>query len=320
MRGILAALVAFVCVLVAPPAWAGKYVPPPIAGHVTDKAGKLSANEISSLNEKLADYRRCSTNHIAVFFPASLEGNSIDDVAYATFNTWHIGEGKKDNGVLLVMAPAERKVRIETGKGVGGQLTDLESAHILQRDVTPNLKAEKFYVAANQATTSIAKALGGCEVKSATGAPMPEIASASLHDFTMATSAWVLGFGILMAVSFALFRMPRWICALVGLGSAAFGYGLVVLLSRAPGGYDLGKGLINGIMLVACGAISALTLGLVRKARDNAKAAQKKSRRGGGGAYDNSWSSGSSSDYSSGASDYSGGGGSSGGGGASDSY
>lgn len=146
------------------PAFAGKYVPPPIAGHVTDAAGKLTPGEIAALNDKLATYRKCSSNHIAVFFPRSLEGYSVEDVAYDTFNTWHIGESKKDSGVLLVLAPNERKIRIETGKGVGGDLTDVESSHILRDVVGPNMKAGRFFQAADQATTRIGAALGRCPI------------------------------------------------------------------------------------------------------------------------------------------------------------
>lgn len=102
-----------------------KYVPPPIAGYVTDAAGRLSPGEIAVLNQKLATYRACSSNHVAVFLPKSLDGSSIEDVAYATFETWKLGEAQRDNGVLLVLATNERRVRIETGKGAGGQLTDV---------------------------------------------------------------------------------------------------------------------------------------------------------------------------------------------------
>ena len=76
---VLPPLIALALLLVASRAEA-KYAPPPIAGHVTDTAGKLTPSEISSLNDKLASYRKCSSNHVAVFFPKSLEGNSVEDV------------------------------------------------------------------------------------------------------------------------------------------------------------------------------------------------------------------------------------------------
>ncbi|HEU4538739.1 MAG TPA: TPM domain-containing protein, partial [Polyangiaceae bacterium] len=133
----------FVCgaLFAALPARAQGYSPPAIAGHVTDAAGKLSPPETAKLEAKLADYRRCSSNHVAVFVARSLEGHPIEDVAYATFNRWKVGEAGKDNGVLLVIAPAERKVRIETGKGVGGELTDLQASEIVRQRISPRLAA-----------------------------------------------------------------------------------------------------------------------------------------------------------------------------------
>lgn len=149
--------------LVALAARAQGYAPPAIAGHVTDAAGKLSAPDVARLNAKLADYRRCSSNHIAVFIARSLEGHTVDDVAYTAFNRWKVGEAGKDNGALLVIAPAERKVRIETGKGVGGSLTDLQASDILRQRVSPRLAANDFFGAVDGGTTGIELALGGCE-------------------------------------------------------------------------------------------------------------------------------------------------------------
>src|SRR4051794_37886953 len=77
------------------------YTPPPIEGHVTDKAGKLSADDLRYLEDKLEKYRLATTNEIAVFLVASLGNETIDDVAYGTFNTWKLGAKGKDNGVLI---------------------------------------------------------------------------------------------------------------------------------------------------------------------------------------------------------------------------
>lgn len=160
LRGWAVALVALASLLLAPRLlWA--FTPPPIAGHVTDTAGKLSAAERAYLNDKLDRYRRESGNEIAVFLTGSLEGESIEDVAYTTFNTWQIGKKDKDNGVLLVIAPNERKTRIETGRGVGGDLTDLQSSDILRNEVSPRLKRDDFRGAIDAGTTAIMAALGG---------------------------------------------------------------------------------------------------------------------------------------------------------------
>src|SRR6185436_945485 len=93
------------------------------------------------------------------FVVGSLEGETIDDIAYKTFNAWGVGQKGKDNGVLLVIAPNERKVRIETGLGVGGALTDLQSNDIIRQVIAPKLKDNRFFEAIDQGTNAIAEAL-----------------------------------------------------------------------------------------------------------------------------------------------------------------
>ncbi len=135
------------------------FTPPTIHGFVTDTAGKLSAAEISALDDKLAAYRRCSSDQIAAFVTGTLGGESIDDVGFKTATAWKLGEAGKDNGVLLVIAPSERKVRIEVGRGLEGVLTDLQANDILRTHVSPNLKKDDFFTAVDEGTTAIAGAL-----------------------------------------------------------------------------------------------------------------------------------------------------------------
>jgi uncharacterized protein len=146
------------------PAWmrlALAYTPPPIAGMVNDPSNQLSAAEKAQLNAKLDAHKRTYGHHIVVFLPASLDGESIEDVGYGTINGWKVGAAGADNGVVLIIATKERKARIETGKGVGGELPDLKTNQILRTDVTPNMKANKLFAAVDQGTNGIIVALGG---------------------------------------------------------------------------------------------------------------------------------------------------------------
>lgn len=145
-------------------AWCGNalaWAPPPIKTAVVDSAHKLSDPERQALERDLAAYRKQTTNEVVVFLPASLEGRTIEDVAYDAFNQWGVGKKGKDNGVLLVIAPAEHRMRIETGKGVGDRLTDIESSHILRDRVGPLLKQERYSDAASAGTQAIEAALDG---------------------------------------------------------------------------------------------------------------------------------------------------------------
>lgn len=153
----LAALLALLTL--ALPAFA--FQVPPIRGHVVDTAGALSEGEVLALDRKLDDVRRRTGFEIVAFIPGSLNDEPIDDVAYQVFNTWHVGRKDLDNGVLLVIAPKERRVRIETGAGVGGALTDLQSNDILRREVIPPLREGRVGEAVDRGTTAIARTLAG---------------------------------------------------------------------------------------------------------------------------------------------------------------
>ncbi|NUP09093.1 MAG: TPM domain-containing protein [Polyangiaceae bacterium] len=159
-----AALIALVAVCLAtfagvPSAAAARYTPPPLTGHVVDATNTLSAEQIAALDRKLTAFREQRGFAVVAFVVPTLDGLPIEDVAYDTFNTWGVGAQDKDNGVLLVIAPNERRVRIETGKGVGGELTDLESAEILRTYVSPAMRRGDLFAAVDGGTDAIAKAL-----------------------------------------------------------------------------------------------------------------------------------------------------------------
>jgi uncharacterized protein len=145
--------------LIAPRTFA--YTVPPMTDHVTDTAGKLAPSDRAAINAKLEAYRVSTTIEIAVFIPATLDGESIEDVGIAVGRAWHIGAKGKDNGVVLVIAPVERKARIEVGKGVEGALTDLQSNDIIRQKIRPNLTpgSENYFRAVDDSVDSIMSTL-----------------------------------------------------------------------------------------------------------------------------------------------------------------
>ena len=137
------------------------FTPPAFDNHVVDTSGKLSDDDKRFLDDKLDRYEKASGNQIAVFVAGSLDGEAPEDVAYTTARTWKVGTKGKDNGVLLLIAPNERKIYIATGKGVGGSLTDLQSDEIIRTRIAPRLKTGQFREAIEGGTDAIAAALGG---------------------------------------------------------------------------------------------------------------------------------------------------------------
>lgn len=117
---------------------------PPNGTYVLDLSGKLSTQQVQSLNEKIENIKSNTNNEFGVLLLQNMDGENVEDVAYKVFNTWGIGKKGLDNGVLIVIAVAERKTRIETGKGVG-ELTDLQSSDILANILRPSLKKGDFF-------------------------------------------------------------------------------------------------------------------------------------------------------------------------------
>jgi uncharacterized protein len=205
----LVALLAALLAIVAPGLAHAAFVPPPLTGHVVDASGKLATDEVIALDQKLDRLRRETGFEIVAFLPASLGEETIEDVAFATFNTWGIGRKGADNGVLLVIAPNERKVRIETGKGVGGALTDLQSNDIIRGQIAPLLRAERYRDAVDRGTTAIAQALvaGTPESERPRAAPTTR---APPDLLTIAIGAGALLLVIILAIVSPAFRAFLW--------------------------------------------------------------------------------------------------------------
>ncbi|MFG1190102.1 TPM domain-containing protein [Xanthobacter flavus] len=139
LAGLLALCLAVASVAVAP-AWA-ELTFPPLTGRVVDAAHVLDAGTLAALDAKLAAQEARATDQLVVATVPSLQGTSIEDYANRLFRTWQIGQAKKNNGVLLLVAPSERKVRIEVGYGLEGILTDAVSATIIRNAIVPAFKS-----------------------------------------------------------------------------------------------------------------------------------------------------------------------------------
>ena len=117
---------------------------PALTGRVVDGAHVLSAATKASLESKFADLEAKSTIQLVVATVPSLEGQEIEPYANALFRFWKLGTAAKNNGVLLLVAPKEHRVRIEVGYGLEGVLTDAISSVIIANAAAPRFKAGDF--------------------------------------------------------------------------------------------------------------------------------------------------------------------------------
>jgi uncharacterized protein len=114
---------------------------PALSGRVVDQAGLLRPEQVLDLDSKLAALETQTGRQFVVATVKSLEGRTIEDYGYRLGRTWAIGNKEKDDGVILLVAPKERKVRIETGYGARVFLTDALSSVIIRENILPKFKA-----------------------------------------------------------------------------------------------------------------------------------------------------------------------------------
>lgn len=169
------------------------------SGFVTDFAGMLKDDEHQQLEIKLEAFEKNTGNEIAVVTIPNLGGDTIENFAVKLFEEWKIGKKGKDNGVLLLVARDDRKVRIEVGYGLEGSLTDAQSSWIIQNVITLAFRENNFYQGLDGAVDKI--------IAAASGENIPEYepeqgGSGGRMDY----------FDILLLVLFA----PLWLASILG--------------------------------------------------------------------------------------------------------
>ena len=134
---------------------------PPLSGRVVDQVGLLSEQQQNELSRMLAAHQDKTSDQLVVVVLKSLQGHSIEEYGYQLGRHWGIGQKGKDNGVLLLVAPTERKVRIEVGYGLEGRLTDALAHQIIQSEIMPSFRRGDMAAGILRGSAAILKALGG---------------------------------------------------------------------------------------------------------------------------------------------------------------
>lgn len=138
VRDGLAALAIAIALLFAAPAFAQAF--PELSGRVVDQAGLLSPQQESELSLASKQLEDRTGRQFVVVTVNSLEGRTIEDYGYRLGRHWGIGREKEDDGVILLVAPNEKKVRIETGYGAEGFLPDILAGRIIRDRILPRFR------------------------------------------------------------------------------------------------------------------------------------------------------------------------------------
>ena len=129
---------------------------PNYSAYVNDYAGVLQSGSKTQTEDLIAKVEKDTTCEIAVAIVNSLEGVSVEEYAVTLFKKWGIGKKKEDNGVLLLIAIEDRKLRIEVGYGLEGTITDLEAGNIIDTIITPKFKQNDYSTGVYDGVVAIA--------------------------------------------------------------------------------------------------------------------------------------------------------------------
>jgi uncharacterized protein len=126
-----------------------------------DLAHVLPAQDTQQLSEQLKAHEEKTGNQVAVLILPSLDGEALEEYSHRVATAWKLGHKGTDNGVLLLVALKERKLRIEVGYGLEGTLTDLRSSRIIRQEIVPHFKAGNIPEGVRAGTEAILKTIEG---------------------------------------------------------------------------------------------------------------------------------------------------------------
>ncbi len=282
MRRALLALAAFLFPALA----AAQIAVPPLKARVTDLTGTLSAEQLQALERTLAEFETRKGSQVAVLMVPSTQPEAIEQYAVRVEEAWKLGRKGVDDGVLLLVAKNDRKLRIEVGYGLEGVLPDATGKRIIEEDIVPRFKQGDFYGGVRAGTDRILKVIEGEPLAAARR-------DADGGSVVSQYSDWLIPGLIAVLIAGGLLRM---------------------LFGRFVGGGITGTVAGLAAWVLAGSLIVALVVGVIAFMLGLFSGNPGSGRSGGwGGHSGGGWSSG-------GGGGYSGGGGSSGGGGASGSW
>ncbi|MFA5961607.1 MAG: TPM domain-containing protein [Parcubacteria group bacterium] len=136
---------AMICLVFVIGVQAADFKIPTSTGKVTDLVGLLSSAEVAKLKEELNRFENSTSNEIAILITDSLQGQDIRDYGIEVAKKWGVGKKANDNGILIVLAPKEKKYGVEVGYGLGGPLPDILAKELMEKILVPKYREKKYF-------------------------------------------------------------------------------------------------------------------------------------------------------------------------------
>jgi uncharacterized protein len=258
---------------------------PPLKAHVTDLTGTLSSPQIQTLESRLSDFERGKGSQIAVLILPTTEPETIEQYSIRVAEAWKIGRARVDDGVILIVAKNDRKLRVEVGRGLEGAIPDAVAKRVVSDVITPHFRSGNFYGGVVAGTDALMKLIEGEPLP----APAPQGGSERSGE----------GYAELLVIFLVVFVVLGGVLARL--------FGRLLGATASAGIVGVAAWMFAGVLAVAIfAALFAFIATMIVSASGFSPG-----RRGGGGWSSGGWSSGNWS----GGGDFGGGGGFSGGGG-----
>jgi uncharacterized protein len=204
---------------------------PLLSGRVTDNAGILSAETVSRLTALLKAHEDSTSNQVAVLTIASLDGEALESYSMRVAETWKLGRKEHDNGVLLLVVRDDRKVRIEVGRGLEGNLPDITCGLIIRKVIAPRFRDGDYDAGVNAGVDAILASLEGSYT------PPAEDASTDIGTRLLAGGMFTVVVGLFTLIVLFnrgaqmwflyLFLLPFWLVfplAILGVGGGVIAF------------------------------------------------------------------------------------------------
>nr|WP_245889873.1 TPM domain-containing protein [Fulvimonas soli] len=267
---------------------------PRLARHVTDLTGTLTPSQVDQLDAKLVDLERRKGAQLVVLMVGSTQPDDIESYSLAVAEANKVGRKGSDDGVLLLVAKDDRRVRIEVGYGLEGAIPDAATARIIREYIAPKFRGNDYYGGISDAVGALTQLIDGESL------PPPVDGGERPHRGIDFGHALLIGVFAAFFLRSLLGRIPALVRTPLG---AALTGGLLWLLLASLGGAVLGALIGGALMLLPAGAGRSIGGG---------------GWGGWGGFGGGGWGGGSGGGFGGGG--FSGGGGSFGGGGSSGSW
>lgn len=198
---------------------------PPLTNYVVDTTNTLTHSQLEELNQQIAQLQEEKGSQIMVLMVPTVEpDDTVETFARRVFDEWRIGRVNIDDGVLVLVAKDDRRMRIETGYGLEGAITDVQASYIINQDMAPAFRSDNYFGGVKKAVDQLSLLIQGEELPDVDRSGSSTSSNALPYEFLLFFAAFILFWPIWLA------PIVGGLFVLVVTGSISFA-GLAAVLS-----------------------------------------------------------------------------------------